>query len=41
MANFESDDYYDNLGVERTATEAEIKAAYALRIPPRESRFVN
>ncbi|KAG9414244.1 hypothetical protein AC1031_013444 [Aphanomyces cochlioides] len=28
MANFESDDYYDNLGIERTATEAEIKAAY-------------
>ncbi|ETV76229.1 hypothetical protein H257_09726 [Aphanomyces astaci] len=27
-ANFDSDDYYENLGVQREATEVEIKAAY-------------
>ncbi|KAF0714221.1 Aste57867_3936 [Aphanomyces stellatus] len=28
MANFDSDDYYENLGIERQATESEIKSAY-------------
>lgn len=33
MADLKSSDYYENLGVPRTATEQEIKSAYVAPCP--------